>query len=88
MFTKSVRAETRGYRKRKTELFSTAFGRRTARETTATFYADDGTRLFKRALPAVSVIDAEGPPVPIPNTEVKLCSGENTWLETAREDSS
>ena len=29
-----------------------------------------------------------GPPVPIPNTEVKRCSGENTWLATAREDSS
>ena len=34
----------------------------------------------------VGVIDAEGPPVPIPNTEVKLCRAENTWLETARED--
>ena len=32
--------------------------------------------------------NAEGPPVPIPNTEVKLCSGENTLRETAREDSS
>ena len=30
----------------------------------------------------------EVPPVPIPNTEVKLCSGDNTWLETAREDNS
>ena len=36
----------------------------------------------------VGVTNAEGPPVPIPNTEVKLCSGENTWLEAAREDSS
>ena len=36
----------------------------------------------------VSAKDAEGPPVPIPNTEVKLCSGENTRLATAREDSS
>ena len=26
------------------------------------------------------------PPVPIPNTEVKLSSAENTWLVTARED--
>ena len=34
----------------------------------------------------VGEIDAEGPPVPIPNTEVKLCRAENTWLETARED--
>ena len=36
----------------------------------------------------VSATNAEGPPVPIPNTEVKLCSGENTLLEAAREDSS
>ena len=36
----------------------------------------------------VSVINAEGPPVPIPNTEVKLCSGENTLREAARDDSS
>ena len=27
----------------------------------------------------------EGPPVPIPNTEVKLISAEDTWLETARD---
>ena len=36
----------------------------------------------------VSVTNAEGPPVPIPNTEVKLCSGENTLLATARENNS
>ena len=29
----------------------------------------------------------EGPPVPIPNTEVKLISGDDTWLATARENS-
>ena len=34
----------------------------------------------------VGVFYAEGPPVPIPNTEVKLCRADNTWLETARED--
>ena len=34
----------------------------------------------------VGVINAEGPPVPIPNTEVKLCRADNTWLATARED--
>ena len=39
-------------------------------------------------LKLVSVTNAEGPPVPIPNTEVKLCSGENTLRETVREDSS
>ena len=27
----------------------------------------------------------EVPPVPIPNTEVKLIGAENTWLEAARE---
>ena len=31
----------------------------------------------------VGIDDAEGPPVPIPNTEVKLSSAENTWLATA-----
>ena len=36
----------------------------------------------------VSVTNAEGPPVPIPNTEVKLCSGEDTLRVTVRENSS
>ena len=36
----------------------------------------------------VGDFNAVGPPVPIPNTEVKRCSGENTWLETTRKDSS
>ena len=36
----------------------------------------------------VSVSNAKGPPVPIPNTEVKLCSAENTCLETNRKDRS
>ena len=30
----------------------------------------------------------EVPPVPIPNTVVKLVYGDNTWLATAREDNS
>ena len=34
----------------------------------------------------VGIDDAEGPPVPIPNTEVKLSSAEDTWLVTAREN--
>ena len=34
----------------------------------------------------VGVDDVEGPPVPIPNTVVKLNSAENTWLEAAREN--
>jgi hypothetical protein len=32
--------------------------------------------------------DDEVPPVPIPNTEVKLISAKNTWRETARENRS
>ena len=43
------------------------------------------TILFRQE---VSVFNAVGPPVPIPNTEVKRCSGNNTWLATAREDRS
>ena len=36
----------------------------------------------------VGVTNAEGPPVPIPNTEVKLCSGEDTLRATVWENSS
>ena len=36
----------------------------------------------------VGAANAQGPPVPIPNTEVKLCSAENTSTETSREDRS
>ena len=36
----------------------------------------------------VGFLNAEGPPVPIPNTEVKLCSAEDTRLATARENRS
>ena len=36
----------------------------------------------------VSVIIEEGPPVPIPNTEVKLLYAEDTWRATARENRS
>ena len=34
----------------------------------------------------VGVDCGEGPPVPIPNTAVKLTCAENTCLETGRED--
>ena len=34
----------------------------------------------------VGVYDAEGPPVPIPNTVVKLSSADNTWRAASRED--
>ena len=36
----------------------------------------------------VGVNNGEGPPVPIPNTAVKLTSADNTCLETDREDRS
>ena len=36
--------------------------------------------------PLVRVDCHEGPPVPIPNTEVKLMYADNTWRATARED--
>ena len=36
----------------------------------------------------VGVFSAKGPPVPIPNTEVKLCCADNTLRATAREDRS
>ena len=38
--------------------------------------------------PIVGVFNGEGPPVPIPNTEVKLTSAENTCLATDWEDRS
>ena len=44
---------------------------------------------FKGAiLEIVGVFNGEGPPVPIPNTEVKLTSAENTCLATDWEDRS
>ena len=36
----------------------------------------------------VGVFIAQGPPVPIPNTEVKLCGAEDTCLATDRENKS
>ncbi len=36
----------------------------------------------------VGVYYGEGPPVPIPNTVVKLIRAEDTWLEAARENRS
>ena len=41
-----------------------------------------------KTCPEVGVNDDEGPPVPMPNTEVKLIGAENTWRATAREDRS
>ena len=40
----------------------------------------------KYSLSTVGVDDAEGPPVPIPNTEVKPCSAEDSALATRCEN--
>ena len=39
-------------------------------------------------IPLVGIFNDEGPPVPIPNTEVKLICAEDTWLEAARKNRS
>ena len=39
-----------------------------------------------RAEELASADSAQDPPVPMPNTEVKLSSAENTWMETSWED--
>ena len=58
----------------------------TAREDRSTLTQQNNLReTFSRG---VGYTNAVGPPVPIPNTEVKRCSGNNTWLATAREDRS
>ena len=41
---------------------------------------------FEGAEAPVGVYCSEGPPVPIPNTEVKLTCAEDTCLETNREN--
>ena len=54
--------------------------------TTSSFCSIITTVLKRGCQKIVGVDDAEGPPVPIPNTEVKLSGAENTWLATAREN--
>ncbi len=46
------------------------------------------TRKRKDHSAITGVYGDEVPPVPIPNTEVKLIRAESTWLDTAREDMS
>ena len=48
----------------------------------------DQSRSLKGKEKRVGVFIAQGPPVPIPNTEVKLCGAENTCRATYREDRS
>ena len=43
-------------------------------------------KLYNYSQKKVGVDDVEGPPVPIPNTEVKLNGAEDTLLVTTREN--
>ena len=61
----------------------TVFDERIPRKTVVQFSGID----VKKQL-IVGLTNAEGPPVPIPNTEVKLSSVDNTSRETVREDRS
>ena len=45
-------------------------------------FSFEGAKTRKKA----SADSAQEPPVPMPNTEVKLSSAENTWVATPRED--
>ena len=45
-------------------------------------------RVTKTSFSRVGVNNGEGPPVPIPNTEVKLIRAEDTWRATAWENRS
>ena len=56
------------------------------RQKPCTLCVNDFFLLFIVIYTLVCVFRVKGPPVPIPNTEVKLDSAHNTWLETARED--
>ena len=47
---------------------------------------DSAYRMGQSSSTRVRVDCRVGPPVPIPNTEVKLMYADNTWRATARED--
>ena len=49
-------------------------------------FLENGFYLLCNILTIVGVDCGEGPPVPIPNTEVKLACAENTRREAARKD--
>ena len=51
---------------------------------TTKFHRADFSR--RKVIKIVGVDCDEGPPVPIPNTEVKLTCADDTCLETDRED--
>ena len=65
------------------ERHFTVFDERIPRKTVVQFSGMD-----VKKQPIVGVSNGEGPPVPIPNTEVKLTSVDNTLRATVREDRS
>ena len=65
------------------ERHFTVFDERIPRKTVVQFSGID-----VKKQPIVGVSNGEGPPVPIPNTEVKLTSVDNTLRATVREDRS
>ena len=65
------------------ERHFTVFDERIPRKTVVQFSGMDAKRQL-----TVGVSNGEGPPVPIPNTEVKLTSVDNTLRATVREDRS
>ena len=65
------------------ERHFTVFDERIPRKTVVQF---SGINVKKQQI--VGVTNGEGPPVPIPNTEVKLTSVDNTLRATVREDRS
>ena len=67
----------------KVERHFTVFDERIPRKTVVQFSGIDAKEQF-----IVGLTNGEGPPVPIPNTEVKLTSADNTSRETVREDRS
>ena len=68
----------------KVERHFTVFDERIPRKTVVQFSGIEAKKQPKK----VGLTNAEGPPVPIPNTEVKLSSVDNTSRETVREDRS
>ena len=48
-------------------------------------HAGNTSSILVRVTIKIGAYSAEGTPVPFPNTEVKLCSDDDTWLVTAWE---
>ena len=67
-----------------TERYFTVFDERDSERDCCSIFRDR----YEKAAHTVGLTNGEGPPVPIPNTEVKLTSVDNTLRATVREDRS